>query len=162
MTIAGKNEIYDWENRVGPILVHKLLGPRPPPPAFTWAQGIPARRAAVWCGPSRGSSGCGVTRPRGSLGRHSAHTEEACRSPCRPILRAREWGLPGTGRALFSGQVFSFFLGRLKNAGLQPPSVPLQPPTDTLQPPLVALQPPLEKAKQDHMYLGSAFALGTG
>ena len=30
MTIAGKNEIYHRENLVGPFLVHKILGPRPP------------------------------------------------------------------------------------------------------------------------------------
>ena len=32
MTIAGHNEIYRWENPVWPFLVHKLLGPRTPPP----------------------------------------------------------------------------------------------------------------------------------
>ena len=32
MTIVGKNEIYNWEDLVGPFLVHNLLGPRPPPP----------------------------------------------------------------------------------------------------------------------------------
>ena len=32
VTIAGKNEIYKRENVVGPFLVHKLLGPNPPPP----------------------------------------------------------------------------------------------------------------------------------
>ena len=31
--IVGRNEIYRWENLVGPFLVHKLLGPRPPPPS---------------------------------------------------------------------------------------------------------------------------------
>ena len=31
-TIVGKNEVYNRENLVGPFLVHKLLGPRPPPP----------------------------------------------------------------------------------------------------------------------------------
>ena len=31
VTIVGKSEIYRWENLVGPFLVHKLLGPRPPP-----------------------------------------------------------------------------------------------------------------------------------
>ena len=30
VTIVGKNEIYNWENLVGPFLVRKLLGPRPP------------------------------------------------------------------------------------------------------------------------------------
>ena len=30
--IMGKNEIYRWENLVGPFLVHKLSGPKPPPP----------------------------------------------------------------------------------------------------------------------------------
>ena len=29
VTIAGKNEIYHWENLFGPFLVHRLLGPRP-------------------------------------------------------------------------------------------------------------------------------------
>ena len=29
---GGKNEIYNWENLVGPFLVHKLLDPRTPPP----------------------------------------------------------------------------------------------------------------------------------
>ena len=36
VTIAGKNEIYRWENLIGPFLVHKLLGPSPspsPPPS---------------------------------------------------------------------------------------------------------------------------------
>ena len=33
VTISGKNEIYLWENLVGPFLVHKLLGPRPRPPS---------------------------------------------------------------------------------------------------------------------------------
>ena len=31
-TIVGKDEVYHWENLVGPDLVHKLLGPRAPPP----------------------------------------------------------------------------------------------------------------------------------
>ena len=31
MAVVGKNEIYHWGNLVGPFLVHKLLGPRPPP-----------------------------------------------------------------------------------------------------------------------------------
>ena len=30
--IVGKPEFYDWEHLIGPFLVHKLLGPRPPPP----------------------------------------------------------------------------------------------------------------------------------
>ena len=30
LTIVGKNDIYHWENLVGPVLVHKLFGPRPP------------------------------------------------------------------------------------------------------------------------------------
>ena len=32
VTIAGKNEICNRENLIGPFLVRKLLGPRPPPP----------------------------------------------------------------------------------------------------------------------------------
>ena len=32
VTIAGTNEIYRWEDLVGPFLVHKLLGPKPPAP----------------------------------------------------------------------------------------------------------------------------------
>ena len=32
VTIAGKNEIYNWENLVRPFLVHQVLGPKPPPP----------------------------------------------------------------------------------------------------------------------------------
>ena len=32
VTIVGKNEVYHWENLVGPFVIHKLLGPRPPPP----------------------------------------------------------------------------------------------------------------------------------
>ena len=43
VTIVGKNEIYNWENLIGPFLVHKLLGPRPPPSPplliFPWEQG---------------------------------------------------------------------------------------------------------------------------
>ena len=31
-TIVGKNEIYNREDLIGPLLVHTLLGPRPPPP----------------------------------------------------------------------------------------------------------------------------------
>ena len=31
VTIVGKNQIYDWENLIGPFLVCKLLGPRPRP-----------------------------------------------------------------------------------------------------------------------------------
>ena len=30
VTIVGKNEIYRWENFVGPFLLHTLLGPSPP------------------------------------------------------------------------------------------------------------------------------------
>ena len=30
VTFVGKNEIYNQENLIGPFLVHKLLGPRPP------------------------------------------------------------------------------------------------------------------------------------
>ena len=29
---VGNNEIYNWENLIGPFLVHTILGPRPPPP----------------------------------------------------------------------------------------------------------------------------------
>ena len=32
VTIVGKHEIYMRKNLIGPFLVHKLLGPRPPPP----------------------------------------------------------------------------------------------------------------------------------
>ena len=32
-TIVGKNETNHWENLVGPLLVHTLLGPPPPPPS---------------------------------------------------------------------------------------------------------------------------------
>ena len=31
---VGKNEICCWENLIGPFLVHKFLGPRPPPPSL--------------------------------------------------------------------------------------------------------------------------------
>ena len=31
-TIVGENEIHRWENLVGPFSVHKVLGPRTPPP----------------------------------------------------------------------------------------------------------------------------------
>ena len=31
VAIVGKKEIFNRENLVGPLLVHKLLGPRPPP-----------------------------------------------------------------------------------------------------------------------------------
>ena len=41
MTIVGKNEIYHWESLVGPFLVHKLLGPTPPPSPFWY---FPAAR----------------------------------------------------------------------------------------------------------------------
>ena len=34
VTIVGKNEIYHWENLVGPFLVHTLLPLPPPPPLF--------------------------------------------------------------------------------------------------------------------------------
>ena len=42
VTIVGQNEIYRWENLVGPFLVHKLLGPRPPPPTNTPLKHSPA------------------------------------------------------------------------------------------------------------------------
>ena len=32
VTIVGKTGIYNWDNLIGPFLVHKRLGPRPPPP----------------------------------------------------------------------------------------------------------------------------------
>ena len=32
VTIVGENKTYGWENLIGPFLVHKLLGPRTPPP----------------------------------------------------------------------------------------------------------------------------------
>ena len=32
VTSVGKAEIYRWEKLMGPVLVHKLLGPRPAPP----------------------------------------------------------------------------------------------------------------------------------
>ena len=49
VTIVGKNEIYDWENLVGPFLVHKLLGSRPPlrPPS-------PPVTHSPGCSPSAG------------------------------------------------------------------------------------------------------------
>ena len=31
VTVVGKNEIYNRQNLVGPFLVHKFLGPDPPP-----------------------------------------------------------------------------------------------------------------------------------
>ena len=31
-TVVGQNEMYRRENLIGPFLVHKLLGPRPPLP----------------------------------------------------------------------------------------------------------------------------------
>ena len=34
VTIVGKNAICNRENFVGPVLVHKILGPRPPPPTL--------------------------------------------------------------------------------------------------------------------------------
>ena len=33
VTLVGKREMCRWENMVGPVLVHELLGPRPPPPS---------------------------------------------------------------------------------------------------------------------------------
>ena len=32
VTIVGKPEMYNWENVIGPFLVHKFWGPRSPPP----------------------------------------------------------------------------------------------------------------------------------
>ena len=34
VTTEGKNEVSNWENLVGPFLVHIILGPRPPLPPF--------------------------------------------------------------------------------------------------------------------------------
>ena len=44
VAIVGKNEIYNRETHVGPILVHKVLGPKPPPPLPSPAQKTPG----VW------------------------------------------------------------------------------------------------------------------
>ena len=48
VTMLGKSEIYHWKNLSGPILVHQLLGPRPPTPsllilAWRGAGGVPTR-----------------------------------------------------------------------------------------------------------------------
>ena len=42
VTTVRKNKIHNWENLVGPFLVHKLLGPRlplPPPPPVKHSPG---------------------------------------------------------------------------------------------------------------------------
>ena len=40
---VGKNEIYHWENLLVPVLVHKLLGSRPPPSPFRSGKGTERR-----------------------------------------------------------------------------------------------------------------------
>ena len=40
-TIVRKNEIYHWENLVGPFLVHKPLVPRPPSPLLSSNKSLP-------------------------------------------------------------------------------------------------------------------------
>ena len=45
VTIVGKNEIYNWENLVGPFLARKPFGsqtPSPPPPPPTQKTPCPA------------------------------------------------------------------------------------------------------------------------
>ena len=48
VTIAGPNEIYNRENIVGPFLVHKLLGLRPPPPLSNTPR--PRPLGVIWWG----------------------------------------------------------------------------------------------------------------
>ena len=41
--LQKKNEIYNWENLVGPFLGHRLVGPRappPPPPLLYYIPGV--------------------------------------------------------------------------------------------------------------------------
>ena len=43
VTIVGKTEIYNRESLDGPFLIHKILGPGPPPTPFLilpWHQGV--------------------------------------------------------------------------------------------------------------------------
>ena len=47
----GKNEVYHWENLVGPFLVHKILGPRPPLPSSNKSLDCPQQLVpGMWCG----------------------------------------------------------------------------------------------------------------
>ena len=48
VSIVGKNEIYKRENLVGPFLVHKILGPRrPPPPLLILPKPAPRPRQEI-------------------------------------------------------------------------------------------------------------------
>ena len=42
-TITGENEICNWENLIGPLLVHKVVGPKPPPALLSPGQQTPCR-----------------------------------------------------------------------------------------------------------------------
>ena len=35
VSIVGKNEVYHWENLVGPFLLYNFLAPRTPPPPLS-------------------------------------------------------------------------------------------------------------------------------
>ena len=53
VTIVGTNDIYKRDNVIGPFLVHKRLGPRPPPPFLSSDVSLPQ-------GFGRGTSSSGV------------------------------------------------------------------------------------------------------
>ena len=94
-TIAGNNEIYNREHLVGPFLVHKLFGLKPPPPS-------PPPHAQVSAGDGKPPHGLGVciwmplvngtgnspSRRRGGAGRGPGPAR-----PCGP-----GGGGPGTRR----------------------------------------------------------------
>ena len=47
VTVVGKSEIYNRATLVGPFLVHKILGPRPPLPPLSPCQSFPALSLAL-------------------------------------------------------------------------------------------------------------------
>ena len=111
VTIAGRTEVYRWENLVGPFLVHKLLGPRPLPfsrgrenSAAKKSGEIFPRRNFGGTVPSFATAAEGKTGPGGGGGgciKRGGGAQPASGGGCLPQPR---WAVCTTGAGAHQGQ----------------------------------------------------------
>ena len=87
VTIVGKNEIYKRENLVRLFLVHKLLGPKPPPPPLKRRPG-PHRSLDSRAGGNTGGRFLG--RPVQTVGDHVS-PPASCAAGSRVVVGAGLW-----------------------------------------------------------------------
>ena len=92
VTIAGKNEIYNWENQVRPFLVHQVLGPKPPPPL---PPPCPSPLSCL-CQGGRTAMGRGTCRGSQAL-RPSSHDVSPANPPFRAASPVTDCHRPGHG-----------------------------------------------------------------